>query len=199
MLDRERDDLALWVELEERVVVEVARLGDRSRLELDVECVRVGEVSDDRRLSPCVSALPLAALELPMAKRTKRTPSALPPAEEGFGPRLARLRRAAGLTQETLGAATGISSRMIAYYEREDAEPPGPLLAVLAQAIGVPADTLRGLAPARLTTRPGTAKLLKRLQRIEELPLPDQRAVLKIVDGLLETHRRTKPSRQKAS
>ena len=70
---------------------------------------------------------------------------------------------------------------------------------MLAQAIGVSTDTLLGLAPTRATTRPRTAKLLKRLQRIEELPLPDQRAGLKIVDGLLETHRRTKPSRQKAS
>src|SRR5512146_1190206 len=46
VLDRERDDLPVWVELEERVFVEVARCRDRPRLELDVERVGVGEEGD---------------------------------------------------------------------------------------------------------------------------------------------------------
>ena len=46
-------------------------------------------------------------------------------ATEGFGPRLGQLRQARGLTQEELCTLVGLSNRMIAYYERDDAEPPG--------------------------------------------------------------------------
>lgn len=47
---------------------------------------------------------------------------------EGFGPRLAQLRKSHGLTQAQLGALVGVSYRMIAHYERPDAQPPGPIL-----------------------------------------------------------------------
>lgn len=110
---------------------------------------------------------------------------------DGFGPRLARLRQARGLTQEELGAAVGLSNRMVAYYERGDAEPPGPLLGPLAQALRVPTDELLGLVPIKDSTSRKTARLLKRLKRVEDLHPADQRAVLKILDGLLEArHRR---------
>jgi len=35
---------------------------------------------------------------------------------------------------------------------------------------------------------------VKRLQRIEELPPADQRAVLKLVDAMLDTRRRSTPA-----
>jgi transcriptional regulator with XRE-family HTH domain len=54
-----------------------------------------------------------------------RTPTRRTAPSSGFGPRLAQLRQARGLTQEELGARIGVSNRMIAYYERDDAEPPG--------------------------------------------------------------------------
>jgi transcriptional regulator with XRE-family HTH domain len=121
---------------------------------------------------------------------------------DGFGARLVRLRQARGLTQEELGAVVGLSNRMIAYYERDDAEPPGPMLAPLATALRVTTDELLGLAPITQTMRPRTARLMKRLQQIEELPAAEQRAVLKMVDALLE-HRRAIPaiarSKRKAS
>ena len=123
-----------------------------------------------------------------MAKRLLKKQE---PAGEGFGPRLARLRQTRGLTQEELGAAVGISNRMVAYYERADAVPPGPLLGKLAQALKLPTDELLGLVPIRDGTSPKTARLLKRLRKVEELPPADRRTVLKLVDALLETRRRT--------
>ena len=123
-----------------------------------------------------------------VAKRRRKKQE---PAQEGFGPRLARLRQARGLTQEELGAAVGISNRMVAYYERADAVPPGPLLGKLAQALKAPTDELLGLAPIKDGTSPKTARLLKRLRKVEELPPADQRTVLKLVTALVETRRRT--------
>jgi transcriptional regulator with XRE-family HTH domain len=111
---------------------------------------------------------------------------------EGFGTRLAALRQARGLTQDELGTAVGISNRMIAYYERQDAQPPGAILVELARALKVSTDELLGVKPVTEKLSPKTARLLKRLRRIEELPAADQRAVLKLVDAMLETRRRTR-------
>jgi transcriptional regulator with XRE-family HTH domain len=110
---------------------------------------------------------------------------------EGFGPRLARLRQARGLTQEELGAAVGLSNRMVAYYERDEAIPPGEDLANLARALKTSADELLGLAPIKHGTSPKVARLLKRLQKVDQLPPADQRAVLKMVDALVATRQRT--------
>jgi transcriptional regulator with XRE-family HTH domain len=107
----------------------------------------------------------VAALLALMARAHSSSPDA-------FGPRLVRLSQARGLTQGELGALVGLSNRMIAYYERDDAEPPGPILAPLARALKVSTDELLGLAPLTETMRPRTARLMKRLQQIEELPRP---------------------------
>jgi transcriptional regulator with XRE-family HTH domain len=105
---------------------------------------------------------------------------------EGFGPRLAQIRKSRGLTQGELGERVGVSYRMIAHYERRDAQPPGPILPDLARALGVSADELLGIEPLREEVDPKTARLLKRLRRIEKLPPADQRAVLKILDALID-------------
>ena len=120
---------------------------------------------------------------------------------DGFGTHLTALRQAQGLTQDELGAAVGISNRMIAYYERDGAQPPGAILVELAKALRVSTDELLGVKPVREVLSPKTARLLKRLRRVEELPPADQRAVLKLVDAMLETRRRCMPPprRRKAS
>lgn len=109
----------------------------------------------------------------------------------GFGKRLAELRQQRGLTQAEIGKAVGVSQRVIAYYETESEQPPGALLADLAKALRVSADVLLGLKAVKDGTSPKTARLLKRLRKVEELPAADQRAVLKLVEALVETRRRT--------
>jgi len=113
------------------------------------------------------------------------------PKPEAFGPRLERLRKARGLTQEELGDLVGLSNRMVAYYERDDADPPGPLLVDLARALRVSTDEMLGAKPLKEKASPKLARLLKKLQRVEELPAADQRAVLKFVDALVAAKRRT--------
>jgi transcriptional regulator with XRE-family HTH domain len=79
----------------------------------------------------------------------------------------------------------GVSQRVVAYYERADAQPPGAMLNELARALRVRIEELLGTKPIPDQTHPKTARLLKRLRRVEELPPADQRTVLKILDGLL--------------
>jgi transcriptional regulator with XRE-family HTH domain len=122
----------------------------------------------------------------------RRRATSIPPTED-FGPRLARLRQSRGLTQEVLGARVGQSNRMIAYYEREDAEPPGALLPALAHALGVTTDQLLGVTPLSDTTPARTARLRRRLQLVEQLPPADQRTVLTLVDALAQARQRSRP------
>jgi len=117
---------------------------------------------------------------------------------EGSGARLAALRQATGMTQVELGTAVGVSNRVIAYYEADDAQPPGAMLVDLARALTVSTDELLGVTPVRERTPPKTARFLKRLRRIEELPPADQRAVLKLVDAMLDTRRRSAPAPRSA-
>lgn len=79
---------------------------------------------------------------------------------------------------------------MIAYYERDGAQPPGAILAELARTLRVSTDALLCVKPIAETTSPKTPRLLNRLRRIAELSPADQRAVLKLVDAMLETRRR---------
>lgn len=140
-----------------------------------------------RRLVPADHAGSTDGREAAMKERTV----------EGFGARFAALRQGRGLSQEALAAEVGVSRRVIAYYEARDAQPPGALLGTLARALKISTDALLGLAPIAHKTAPKTARLLKRLQRIEELPPADQRAVLKLVDAMLETRRRSTPVSRK--
>ncbi len=68
--------------------------------------------------------------------------------------------------------------------------PRGPCYVHLAQALRVSTDELLGVKAFKDGTSPKTARLLKRLKKVEALPVADRRAVLKLVDALLETRRR---------
>jgi hypothetical protein len=67
-----------------------------------------------------------------------------------------------------------------------------------SRALHVSADELLGLAPLRDTPSPKVARLLKRIERLAELPDAEQRAVLKVVDGFLDSFSPAKPRRRTA-
>jgi transcriptional regulator with XRE-family HTH domain len=106
---------------------------------------------------------------------------------QGFGARLAEIRKNRGLSQTELGQRIGVSKRVIVYYERENAQPPGSLLVALAKALRVSSDELLGLKPSDERVGPRTSRFAKRLQKIESLPASDQRAILKILDAFIKS------------
>lgn len=65
--------------------------------------------------------------------------------DETFGDRMAKLRAIAGYSRRNLARETGISQRMIAYYEKQTKYPQTHLLPVLADALGASADKLLGI------------------------------------------------------
>lgn len=104
-----------------------------------------------------------------------------------FGERLARLRKAAELTQTQLASKLGVSQRVITYYENESNYPPGHLLPKIAGAFGVSLEELLGDAEpvAKSTDEPPMdRRFLKRFQLLEKLPAKDQQMVFRMIDTL---------------
>jgi transcriptional regulator with XRE-family HTH domain len=104
---------------------------------------------------------------------------------EGFGARLAQLRRARGMTQQELGSLVGVSYRVIAYYEVQGGSPPTSLLPVLARTLGVTVDELLGARSSRAALAPKSATLWKRFKRVEELPLRKRQLVMRLIDEMI--------------
>jgi transcriptional regulator with XRE-family HTH domain len=108
--------------------------------------------------------------------------------DSSFGPRLAELRRARGLTQVQLAEAAGTTQRAISYYENDSGFPPASALIDLAQALKVSTDELLGikaLKVERIDSDPEVRRMWKRFQQIAGLPEKDQRAVIRLISSLV--------------
>jgi transcriptional regulator with XRE-family HTH domain len=101
-------------------------------------------------------------------------------------PLLARLRRAAGYSQRDLAAETGISQRMIAYYEKETEYPPTHLLPLLTKALRISADQLLGLEKANDIGRKRDNRLWRRFSQVEKLAPVLRKQIVQILDAFLE-------------
>ncbi len=105
---------------------------------------------------------------------------------ENFGERLAQLRKVAGYTQVEFAAEVGITQRMVAYYEVPNAQPPAHLLPQIAQALGVGADVLLGIAQTRKVKRLATNSLERRMLAIEKLDPKAKRQITQLLDTFIE-------------
>jgi transcriptional regulator with XRE-family HTH domain len=96
------------------------------------------------------------------------------------------------MAQARLGDILGIDQSHVSNIERGIRSVTIQQLTRLSKAFGISIDTLLGDRSDQRPKPPRSlrsGRLLRRLQRIEELPVAQQRAVLKILDGLLERHR----------
>jgi transcriptional regulator with XRE-family HTH domain len=111
------------------------------------------------------------------------------PTINNFGKRLAKLRKAAGLTQQQLGVSTGVSKRVIAYYEGETKYPPAHLIVPLSKALNVSADELLGVTKAKNGLDPRLAALWRRLKVLESFTEKDRKAVLQYVEVIADRNK----------
>lgn len=112
----------------------------------------------------------------------------------GFGERLANIRKAKGLTQVELADAIGSTQRNISYYESDQGYAPAPVIVALAHALAVSTDELLGVARAKPkakheTQDPQQKRLLKKLSRVLELPPAERKAVLKVLDNVIDGYK----------
>jgi transcriptional regulator with XRE-family HTH domain len=107
-----------------------------------------------------------------------------------FGRRLVELRRARGLTQSQLADAIGSSQRAISSYETVAEFPPAAVIVELARALHVTTDELFGLRPVHPANGhddPATRRLWKKFQKVAALPEKDRRAVIRLVNSLVQS------------
>ena len=103
-----------------------------------------------------------------------------------FGRRMAKLRSEAGYSQRDLAKETGISQRMIAYYEKQSKYPPTHLLPVLTKALGTTADELLGINTTDKTGKKKDMRLWRRFSQIESLDAKEKRQILQLLDTFIE-------------
>ena len=101
-----------------------------------------------------------------------------------FGKRLAKLRKAAGYTQQQLADEIGATRRMIAYYESESQHPPANMLVDLAGALNMSADELLGIKPVE--TLPISSWLERRIRQIEKLGPRPRQQITQLIDAFVE-------------
>ena len=104
----------------------------------------------------------------------------------GFGKRLARLRKERGLSQQQLADKIDVSRRVIAYYEVESDNPPTSLVILLSNFFNVSADALLGLKGLKDNGDKPGLKLARRMKKIEALPPSQQKFILKAIDSHLK-------------
>ncbi len=108
----------------------------------------------------------------------------------GFGERLARMRKAAGYTQQELAAASGLSRRMIVYYEAQVQPPLAEVITKLAPLLNSNADAMLGLATPRKVASIADPRVARRLRAIDQLSAADKRRLLELIDAFVEHGRR---------
>lgn len=100
-----------------------------------------------------------------------------------LGASIAAIRRVRGISQEELAQRTGISARMISYYERESENIPASKLIKIAEALKVTTDRLLN-EPPDTTNLEASRALLKRIDVLKKLSSEKQQVVISMIDQL---------------
>ena len=131
--------------------------------------------------------LAVTILRMPRKSRLKLPPLDL--GDEHIGERLARLRKARGLTQSELAQRIGIIQTLVSDYEVGNLRLSAEMAVRFAKALHVSVDELLGHKSSK-TNGALSLKLVRRLKGIEELPPTKQKALLQLVDAFLRDSKR---------
>ncbi|MGO9409585.1 MAG: helix-turn-helix domain-containing protein [Spirochaetia bacterium] len=106
-----------------------------------------------------------------MPRKRKKTLPPLKLGRETTGQRLSRLRKERGLTQKELAEKIGVGPTIISDYETGRLMFNGEMVARLAIALSVSADTILGLKQTTTQTEATpSVRILRRLKKISTLP-----------------------------
>ena len=113
----------------------------------------------------------------------------LPPLEVDIGAignRIAKFRKERGLTQKELAKKVGILHTLVSDYERGKTRLFDEMIVRFALALEVSTDELLGLQKEKTKIFNPSLKIIRRLKKIEELPLSKQKTVLQNLDLVLQ-------------
>lgn len=106
-----------------------------------------------------------------------------------FSRNLIRLRKKRGLSQKELAELTGLSQRMIVYYECESGNPPIDKIEKIAKALKAEPNDLLLEKNSNISNKEEftdiNTKTLKRIKQILSLSAEDRHLVYSYVDSLL--------------
>lgn len=126
--------------------------------------------------------LPKSGVMLPLTMVRQRTGMA-----SGLGGRLSQLRKARQMTQVELAKAIGVTQGVVSLYEQGSIEPSASVMVAIAKTLKASTDELLGLREAKTNERgKESLRLMRKLRRVEELPVKDRRHVLHLIDSLIE-------------
>lgn len=106
--------------------------------------------------------------------------------DETLGQRIARLRKARGLTQSQLAEAVEMTQTMISEYELDRRRLHAEMVTKVATALKVSTDELLGMKAAKKANSEFDLKLVRRMQKIAQLPPAKQKMLLHTIDTLLK-------------
>ncbi len=99
---------------------------------------------------------------------------------------MAAFRVAKGLSQGELAKALGMTRELVTYYERVATNPSLDVVQNVADFFGVSVGELLKDAAPRAAAKPGPASHLEQLAaRATKLPRAEQKAAIKMLEGLL--------------
>ena len=115
----------------------------------------------------------------------------LPPLKlvnETIAQRITCIRKQRGYTQKELANKIGIERHLISDYERGKIRLYDEMVARFAIALGISTDDLLGLKESNHIIKDvPSLRIIKRVKRIEKLPLSKQKSLLQIIDGFLKS------------
>jgi len=90
------------------------------------------------------------------------------------------------MTQVELAEAVGVTQGLISFYEKGATEPSAAVMVVLARTLRVSADELLGLRHLGNGEQDKEdLRLMRKLRRVQKLPVKDRRSVLQFIDTLV--------------
>ena len=105
-----------------------------------------------------------------------------------LGSRITAARQAAGLTQQELANLTGVTQRVVAYWEREAVSLRADQLDALANALRVTADDLLGRAQPKTRATGPVGKARRIFAAISKLPRHQQEKIFSILEPFITQH-----------
>lgn len=110
------------------------------------------------------------------------------PADESIGRRIARIRKARGLTQAELAERIDTIQAMVSDYESDRRRLYAQVLVRIAQALSVSVDELLGTRAGKAGSGNAISlRLSRRMQKLDALPRTRQKFVLQTLDALLKS------------
>ena len=105
---------------------------------------------------------------------------------ESVSERIARMRREFGYTQRELADQLGVLQSVVSAYESGGRKLHAEMIVKFAKLFEISADELLGIKKLTSNGQKVSIHLTKRMQRIQQLPKPRQKALLQTIDLYLK-------------